>query len=225
MKILVVGMSPLPIELEEALASKCVVTTCTLRQNLLFQIATQQFDCVLIWSEKISYLILKKIVKHLLGRFPSLKILVCGCAYSSPERAMILMEGVKDCVASSIGAAELIAKVTIIAQSDQAVDHKAVFTAGDFSFNFIQNLASYRGVVIPLNRKESLMLNTLLRHRNNILSKQMLYDLIWDSASTPTSNSLEVYVSSLRRKIEKPFGLKLIETVKGVGYRVRNELT
>ena len=134
---------------------------------------------------------------------------------------MILMTGVKDCVAGTISPEELMAKLTIIAHHDPTAIQSTLFTEGNFTFDFVQNVASYRGVVIPLNKKETLILSALLHRRNSILSKQMLYNLIWESAATPSSNSLEVYMSSLRRKIEKPFGLKLIESVKGVGYRIK----
>jgi len=221
MKILVVGVSPLPAILQQALTKRCLITTCSPKDNLLSIIATKEYDCLLIWSEQISYLTLKKIVKHLLARFPSLKILVCGQTYSSPARAMMLMLGVKDCIAGRICPDELIAKLALVCQNGQA-EQKTIFTKEDFAFDFTQDLASYRGVPIPLNKKESLILGALLRRRNSVLTKQLLYNLVWSSASPPTSNSLEVYISSLRRKVEKPFGLKLIESVKGVGYRVRD---
>src|SRR3989304_3809520 len=98
MKILVVGMSPMPKELYQVLADVHDVAVHPLKHNLLFHLATAHYDCILIWSEKISYLMLKKVLQHLYGRFPSLKILVFGCAFSSPQRAAILLTGVKDCV-------------------------------------------------------------------------------------------------------------------------------
>lgn len=221
MKLLVVGMSPLPLRFYQALKNKYEVAVRSLNHNSATQLATNRFGLLIIWSDKLSYLTVKKLLQHLFIRFPKLKVLILGDIFSSPERAELLMLGVKDCVAQSICPEELLAKIGMTVQIDQENSATNPFNFGKFSFNFLKNLACWQTIPIPLNKKETLLLRTLIQHPNTLLSKHFLYDLIWDSARVPSSNSLEVYVSSLRRKIEKPFGLKLIETVKGVGYRMK----
>lgn len=222
MKILVVESSPLPTGLSRALHAQHAITTSDLGKKLLFQLIRQRYQLVLIWSKDLPFLRLKKILEFLYKRFPSLNILICGSTYDSPQRASILMTGAKDCIAGSICADELLAKISIITQPLEILKYKKPFTKQYFVFDFTQNTASYRGVFIPLNKKELLILRCLLSQSNNIVSRKTLYNSVWDSPTLPSSNSLDVYISSLRRKIEKPFGVKLIESVKGLGYRVRS---
>jgi DNA-binding response OmpR family regulator len=104
-----------------------------------------------------------------------------------------------------------------IAQTEPLI---AVFARGKFRFDLQTKIATYNQVPIPLNKKETQLLVTFLQNPNRIFSAASLYNLIWQRTSYPTSNSLEVYMSSLRHKIEKPFGLALFTTFKGRGYGV-----
>lgn len=224
MKILVVGITPLPFRVYQTLQKKYELSVRSLDKGIVFQIAKAEYELVLIWAERLSVLMLKKTLSHLLSRFPQLPILVAGGHYTSKERAEILLAGARDCISAKVCAQELLTKLAIITYTGSPTNNlnnnPSTFQQGDFSFDFIRNLATYRDVVIPLNKKELQLLATLLHRRRALISRELLYETIWDSS--PCSNSLEVYMSSLRRKIEKPFGLKLFETVKGLGYRVKN---
>lgn len=222
MKVLVVGLLPLPFTIYRILKSKYLVDVISLKKDFIASLSSHQYELILIWSEGLPLLFAKNIVRHALVRFPSLKILIFSASYSSAQRAELLLAGAKDCLAAGVSSAELLAKITLLAGKTQVNQFPPAFIRGEFAFDFTQNIASYRGVAIPLNKKEALVLSAVLKRSSTIISKQALYDSIWDSNTQPASNSLEVYVSSLRRKIEKPFGLKLLENVKSVGYRVKN---
>ncbi len=75
------------------------------------------------------------------------------------------------------------------------------------------------GVAIELTPREFTLLEFLLHHVGRPISKQELIDHVWGDELDP--NVLQVYVGYLRRKIDEPFGTETIETVRGVGYRVR----
>jgi two-component system, OmpR family, response regulator len=79
------------------------------------------------------------------------------------------------------------------------------------------------GVPIDLSPKEFSLLETFMRSPGKVLTRTQLLEHVWDFAYDGTSNVIDVYVRYLRGKIDRPFGRDTIETVRGVGYRLRAE--
>ncbi len=79
------------------------------------------------------------------------------------------------------------------------------------------------GVPIDLSPKEFSLLETFMRSPGQVLSRTDLLEHVWDFAYDGTSNVIDVYVRYLRGKVDRPFGRDSIETVRGVGYRLRAE--
>ena len=77
------------------------------------------------------------------------------------------------------------------------------------------------GVDIELTSREFTLLEALMRRKGDVVSKQALLDDVWDFAFDGDGNIVEVYVGYLRRKIDRPFGHRSLETVRGAGYRLR----
>ena len=78
---------------------------------------------------------------------------------------------------------------------------------------------------ISLTPKEFALLEFLMRHAGEVLSRSRLIEHVWDFAYDGDSNVVDVYVRYLREKIDRPFGRRSIETVRGLGYRMRAERT
>ena len=76
---------------------------------------------------------------------------------------------------------------------------------------------------IQLSRKEFVLLETFMRHPGEVLSKFQLLERAWDYDYENRSNVVEVYVRYLRKKVDRPFGVQSIETVRGAGYRLRKD--
>jgi two-component system OmpR family response regulator len=76
---------------------------------------------------------------------------------------------------------------------------------------------------IPLSAKEFALLETFMRRPGEVLTRLDLLDHVWDYAYENKSNVVDAYVRLLRRKIDKPFGSDSIETVRGAGYRLRED--
>ncbi|MDX6524570.1 MAG: two-component system, OmpR family, response regulator, partial [Gaiellales bacterium] len=77
------------------------------------------------------------------------------------------------------------------------------------------------GAVIALSAKEFALLEALMRHPGVVLTRYQLIEQAWDREYDNRSNVVDVYISYLRDKIDRPFGTRAIETVRGVGYRLR----
>jgi two-component system OmpR family response regulator len=76
---------------------------------------------------------------------------------------------------------------------------------------------------VDLTPKEFALLEYLMRHAGEVLTRTRLIEHAWDFAFESDSNVVDVYVRLLREKVDRPFGRRSIETVRGVGYRLRDE--
>jgi two-component system, OmpR family, response regulator len=76
---------------------------------------------------------------------------------------------------------------------------------------------------LALSAKEFTLLEVFMRHAGETLSRVQLLDGAWDMAFESRSNVIDVYVRYLREKIDRPFGRRALETVRGVGYRLRTD--
>jgi two-component system OmpR family response regulator len=79
------------------------------------------------------------------------------------------------------------------------------------------------GTPVDLTPREFALLEFLMRHPGEVLSRTRLIEHVWDFAFEGDSNVVDVYVRYLREKVDRPFGRDSIETVRGAGYRLREE--
>jgi two-component system OmpR family response regulator len=101
------------------------------------------------------------------------------------------------------------------------VERPPVLRAGDLHFD-PANRRVWRGDAdISLSAKELALLETFLRRPGEVLDRFQLLEHAWDSGYEHRSNVIDVYVRYLREKIDRPFGVESIETVRGAGYRMR----
>ena len=95
-----------------------------------------------------------------------------------------------------------------------------VLSFGDLSFDVSTLEVSRRGKNIKLSGKEYALLECLMRHPKQILSKDQLIKHVWSYESNILPNTVEVYIRNLRQKIDKNYKVKLIKTVRGFGYKI-----
>ena len=93
---------------------------------------------------------------------------------------------------------------------------------GDLRLDPAQREASRGGVPVELSGKEFALLEVLMRHPGEVISRVELLEHAWDLAYEAQSNVVDVYIRRLREKIDRPFDRVTIETVRGTGYRLRD---
>jgi DNA-binding response OmpR family regulator len=101
-----------------------------------------------------------------------------------------------------------------------APDRPAVLTAGGLSLDPATRAVRRDGADIALTPREFSLLEFLLRRRGEVVTKSEILRHVWDSNYSGDPNVVEVYVGYLRRKLDAPFDVRSIETVRGVGYRL-----
>lgn len=93
----------------------------------------------------------------------------------------------------------------------------------DYYFDFCNKSVSVKGNEVKLRRKEYDILEYLVLKRGRVVSKEEILEHIWVSGIYLFSNTVEVHITNIRNVLEKPFDIKLIETVRGFGYRIKVE--
>jgi two-component system OmpR family response regulator len=101
------------------------------------------------------------------------------------------------------------------------VEHAPLLTVGDLSLDVATHTATRAGVEIELSTKELQLLEVFMRRPGQVLSRYDLLEGAWEMDYENRSNVVDVYVRYLREKIDRPFGVGTIETVRGAGYRLR----
>jgi two-component system OmpR family response regulator len=138
------------------------------------------------------------------------------------DRVVGLDAGADDYLTKPFSFAELLARLRALARRGQA-ERPTVLEAGPLRLDPATRRAWRGEVGIELSAKEFALLETFLRRPGEALSRLDLLEHAWDYAYENRSNVVDVYVGYLRAKIDRPFGRHSIETVRGVGYRLRSD--
>jgi DNA-binding response OmpR family regulator len=101
-----------------------------------------------------------------------------------------------------------------------APERPAVLTAGELSLDPATRRVKRSGTEIALTTREFALLEYLMRHRDEVVTKTELLDHVWDAGADTDPNVVEVYVGYLRRKIDQPYNARSLQTVRGAGYRL-----
>ena len=141
--------------------------------------------------------------------------------YSKTEA---LLQGIDDYVYNDYKLDELSAKVKAIVRTltrQGNDDSSEVLSAYDLTLNPINREVKRAGKEIELTNKEFLLLEYFLKNKNRVLTRTMISEKIWDIDFITESNIVDVYINFLRSKIDKGYEKKIIKTVRGVGYIVK----
>ena len=136
------------------------------------------------------------------------------------DRVSGLDAGADDYLPKPFSLTELSARLRAITRRAEQSDAD-VLQVGDLMLDPAAHRVSRDGTPIDLTPKEFALLELFMRRRGEVLSRSAILDHVWDFAYEGGSNVVDVYVRYLRDKVDRPFGTKTIETVRGVGYTLR----
>jgi two-component system OmpR family response regulator len=138
------------------------------------------------------------------------------------DRIAGLDTGADDYLAKPFDFGELLARLRALARRGPA-EHGPLLRVGDLELDPATRRVSRAGTEISLSTKEFQLLEVFMRHPGEVLSRFQLLEGAWDTEYEHRSNVIDVYVRYLREKVDRPFDVDTLETVRGTGYRMRSD--
>jgi two-component system OmpR family response regulator len=161
--------------------------------------------------------VIEELRKH--GR--STPVLILSARRSVDDRVRGLQAGGDDYLTKPFAFAELLARVQALVRRASRTPEATTLTVGDLTMDLLSRRVSRAGQAIDLRPREFSLLEYLMRNAGRVVSKTMILSHVWEYNFDPQTNIVDVLVSRLRDKIDRPFETKLLQTVRGVGYVIR----
>ncbi len=181
---------------------------------------TESYD-VMIVDRMLPELDGLTIVKSVRGADISTPMLILSALGEVDNRVEGLRAGGDDYLTKPFAFSELLARVEALARrSSNLSETETVLRVGDLELNLLARSANRAGTAIELQPREFRLLEYLMRHAGQVVTRTMLLEKVWDYNFDPQTNVIDVHVSRLRSKIDKGFDHPLIQTIRGAGYMI-----
>jgi DNA-binding response OmpR family regulator len=135
------------------------------------------------------------------------------------DRVRGLDSGADDYLVKPFAFVELLARLRALTRREPAA-LGTVLQVGDLILDTTTREASRQGMSLELTSKEYALLEYLMRHPNQVLTRTMIAEHVWNYDFDNATNVIDVHIRNLRRKIDDPFPTRLIQTARGAGYRI-----
>ncbi len=163
-----------------------------------------------------------EVCRQLRSRRVRTPVLMLTARQAVHARVAGLDAGADDYLLKPFSFEELLARLRALIRRG-SLERPTVLQVGDLRLDPATHRVWRCEVEVPLTAKEFMMLQTFMLRPGQVLTRELLLDHAWDLAYERGSNVVDVYVRSLREKLDRPFGVTSLETVRGVGYRLRSE--
>lgn len=197
------------------------VDGCADGQQALDYLDATDYDLVIldIMMPKVDGL---TVLRTLRSRKNPVPVLLLTARDAISDRVEGLDAGADDYLTKPFDFSELTARVRALLRRN-STEKSDLLQAGDLVMELSTHRVTRDGREISLSTREFALLESLLRHKGAILSRAQLENQVWDYGFEGGSNIVDVYIRYLRKKIDDPFEKKLIHTVRGTGYTLRDE--
>ena len=137
------------------------------------------------------------------------------------DRVQGLRAGGDDYLVKPFAFSELLARLEALVRRADTEAAETSLRVDDLQLDLLTRVVKRAGQVIELQPREFRLLEYLMRHAGQVVTRTMLLENVWDYHFDPQTNVIDVHVSRLRRKIDKEFGQPLLHTIRGAGYTLR----
>ena len=158
-----------------------------------------------------------------LRRESAIPVIMLTARDSVIDKVAGLDSGADDYITKPFAIEELLARIRAALRKQPAAPAVQKLTAGPLVMDVDRHEVTVNGQGVDLTKKEFDLLQHLLENKGRVLSREVLLDGVWGFDFVGETNSVDVYIRFLRSKIDESFGVKLIHTVRGVGYVIREE--
>jgi two-component system OmpR family response regulator len=149
-------------------------------------------------------------------------VLILSALGDVDDRVKGLKAGGDDYLTKPFAFSELLARVEALGRRVQPEENKTTYVVGDLILDRLSHRVIRAGEPITLQPREYRLLEYLMKHAGQVVTRTMLLEGVWDYHFDPQTNVIDVHISRLRAKIDKNFATPLLHTVRGAGYVIRD---
>lgn len=189
----------------------------------LFLAQSEKYDGLII-DRMLPELDGLSVIQELRGLGHHTPILILSALGDVDDRVKGLRSGGDDYLVKPFAFAELLARIEILARRTQSTNNtgkNTVLRTGDLELDLLSRKVKRSQKIIELQSREFNLLEYMLRHKGQIVTRTMLLEAVWDYHFDPQTNVIDVHISRLRKKIDDQGG-KIIKTVRGAGYIIED---
>jgi two-component system OmpR family response regulator len=187
----------------------------------LFLAASEKFDAIVLDRMLPGGVDGVRLVETLRTQNDQTPVLFLSALAQVDERVKGLKAGGDDYLTKPFAFAELLARVEVLARRSKGEGPVTKLTVGDLEMDLLSRAVRRAGQKIDLQPREFRLLEFLMRHAGQVVTRTMLLEGVWDYHFDPQTNVIDVHVSRLRQKVDKPFAAPMIHTVRNAGYMLR----
>lgn len=148
-------------------------------------------------------------------------VLILSALGQVDDRVTGLRAGGDDYLTKPYAFSELLARIEVLYRRKSPREAETVYRVGDLELDRLSHTARRAGKDIVLQPREFRLLEYMMRHAGQVVTRTMLLENVWDYHFDPQTNVIDVHISRLRSKIEKDFDKPLLHTVRGAGYMLK----
>lgn len=186
-------------------------------------IGTEHFDLIIL-DVNLPVLSGLEVAQYIRTRNAHLPILMLTALDSTTDKLMGFEAGADDYLAKPFDFLELVARIrALLRRTDPCEDTQPTLRLADLELDLGQKVARRAGRTIDLTAREFALLDYLMRNQGRVVSRVDIAERVWDIGFDTGTNVIDVYVNYLRNKIDKNAPVKLIHTVIGFGYMLKEK--
>ena len=185
----------------------------------LFLAASEPYDVIII-DRMLPEIDGLSIVKTIRGSGVTTPVLFLTALGGIDDRVSGLEAGADDYLVKPFAFSELKARITALARRPPMGSVETLLRVADLEMDLLKHKVSRAGQPIDLQPREFRLLEYLMRHSGEVVTRTMLLEQVWEFHFDPQTNVVETHISRLRTKVDKPFAVALIHTVRGAGYSI-----
>ena len=189
----------------------------------LFMAVSEPFDAIVLDRMLPGGIDGLKILETLRSQQNATPVLILSALADVNERVKGLKAGGDDYLTKPFAFAELLARVDALFRRGKAEGPTTKLVVEDLEMDLLSRQVKRAGQKIDLQPREFRLLEYLMRHAGQVVTRTMLLEGVWDYHFDPQTNVIDVHVSRLRQKVDKPFPTPLIQTIRNAGYTLRAE--
>jgi two-component system OmpR family response regulator len=189
----------------------------------LFLAASENFDAIVLDRMLPGGIDGLRLLETLRSQGNNTPVMFLSALAQVDDRVRGLKAGGDDYMTKPFAFAELLARVEALARRGRGEGPQTKLSSGDLEMDLLSRQVKRAGQKIDLQPREFRLLEFLMRHAGQVVTRTMLLEGVWDYHFDPQTNVIDVHVSRLRQKVDKPFPTPMIHTVRNAGYMLRPE--